>query len=250
MKVMVIPIVIGAFGTATKGLLKGLKDLLRRVMETCCHSDSSERPSANAGMKNSQGVKMIKRETESLLIVAQNNAIRTNYVKTKIDKTQQNSKYRLWDDKTINHIISECSKLAQKEYKIKHGWVEKLIYWELNLTIQTNKSVLEIKIHKLLWDFEIQMNHQILVRGPYLVIINKKKRIVNFAIPADHRTRKLKKLWNMKVTEIPIITGAFCTVTKGFVKGLEDLEIRGRVEIIQTTALFRLARILRRVLET
>ena len=40
----------------------------------------------------------------------------------------------------------------------------------------------------------------------------------------------------MKVTFIPIIIGAFGTVTKGL-KGLEDLEIRGRVEIIQTTIL-------------
>ena len=26
-------------------------------------------------------------------------------------------------DETINHIISECSKLAQKEYKARHDWV-------------------------------------------------------------------------------------------------------------------------------
>ena len=39
-----------------------------------------------------------KRETESLLIAAQNNAIRTNQIKTRIDKTQQNSKYRLCGD--------------------------------------------------------------------------------------------------------------------------------------------------------
>ena len=35
-----------------------------------------------------------------------------------------------------------------------------------------------------------------------------------------------------------------------FVQELEDLEIRARVEIIQTTALLRSARILRRVLDT
>ena len=29
---------------------------LRRLGKTCCHSNSSERPSANAGVKNSQGV--------------------------------------------------------------------------------------------------------------------------------------------------------------------------------------------------
>ena len=45
-------------------------------------------------------------------------------------------------------------------------------------------------------------------------------------------------------------TGAFGTVTKGLQKGLEDLEVGGRVETIQTTALLRTARILRRVLET
>ena len=54
----------------------------------------------------------------------------------------------------------------------------------------------------------------------------------------------------MKVTIIPIVIGAFGTVTKGLLKGLEDLEVGARVEIIKTTALLRTARILGRVLET
>ena len=44
--------------------------------------------------------------------------------------------------------------------------------------------------------------------------------------------------------------GAFSTLTKGLFKGLKDLEIGGEVETIQTTALLRKVRILRRVLET
>ena len=90
-------------------------------------------------------------------------------------------------------------------------------------------------------------------------------KIVDFAVPADHRinlkesekkdkyldlARELKKLWNMKVTIVPIVIGALGTITKGLLKGLEDLEVGGRVETIQTTALLRTARILRRVLET
>ena len=73
-----------------------------------------------------------KRETESILRAAQNNAIQTNYIKAKIDKMQQNSKCRLYDvrDETINHI-SECSKLAQKESKTRHDWVSKVIHWKL-----------------------------------------------------------------------------------------------------------------------
>ena len=69
-------------------------------------------------------------------------------------------------------------------------------------------------------------------------------KIVNFAVPADHRiklkecekedkyldlARELKKLWNMKVTIVPIVIGAFDTITKWLLKGPEDLEIGGRV---------------------
>ena len=95
--------------------------------------------------------------------------------------------------------------------------------------------VLENDTHKHLWDFDIQMDHLISTRRPDLIIINKKKkkkicRIVDFAVPAYHRiklkecekrdkyldlARELKKLWNMKVTIIPIVIGAVGTVTKG-----------------------------------
>ena len=57
---------------------------------------------------------------------------------------------------------------------------------------------------------------------------------------------ELKKLWNMKVTNVPIVIVAFGTITKGLLKGLEDLEVGGRVETIQMSALLRTARILRR----
>ena len=43
---------------------------------------------------------------------------------------------------------------------------------------------------------------------------------------------------------------AFCTVTKGLLKGLEELEVEGQIETIQTKALLRTARILRKVLAT
>ena len=62
--------------------------------------------------------------------------------------------------------------------------------------------------------------------------------------------RELKKLRNMKVTIVPIVNGALGTITIGLLKGLEDLEVGRREETIQTTALLRTARILRRVLET
>ena len=129
----------------------------------------------------------LKRETESLLIVAQENAIRTNYIKARIDKTQQNSKCRLCGDRdeTINHIISECSKLAKREYKTRHVWVGKVIHWEMCKKFKFNHTdkwymqnpapVLENDTHKLLWDFDLHRNWLISARRPGH-IINKKKK--------------------------------------------------------------------------
>ena len=54
----------------------------------------------------------------------------------------------------------------------------------------------------------------------------------------------------MKVTVLPIVIGALYTVTKGLLKGWEDLEIRWLMETIQTIRLLRTARIVKRVLET
>ena len=138
--------------------------------------------------------------------------------------------------------------------------------------------IIIIITHKLLWDFDIQTDRLISARRPDLIVINnnnnKKKKLINkkrtckivdYAVLADHRIKlkerekknkyfdlawELKKLWNTKVTIIPVEIGAFDTLTKGLLKGLEDLEAGGRVETIQTTALLRTARILRRDLET
>ena len=117
-----------------------------------------------------------KRETISFLIAAQDSAKRTNYIKARIDKTQQNSKCRLCGDRdeTINHIISECIKLAQRKYKARHDWVGKVMHWEMCKKLKfdlTNKwymlnpaPVLENATHKLVWDFNIQTVHLILAR--------------------------------------------------------------------------------------
>ena len=66
-------------------------------------------------------------------MAAQNSAIRTNRIKERIDKTQQNSKCKICCDRDeiINPIISECRKLAQKQDKARHDWVGKVIHWEM-----------------------------------------------------------------------------------------------------------------------
>ena len=65
--------------------------------------------------------------------------------------------------------------------------------------------------------------------------------MVDFDIVADH---------TVKIKEHGGVVCALGTITKGLVKRLKNLEKRGQVVTIQSTALIRLARILRRVQKT
>ena len=103
-------------------------------------------------------------------------------------------------DETINHIISDCSKLAQKVYKARHDWVGKVIHWEMCKKFKfdhTNKwyihnpaSVLENDTHKLLWDFDIKTDHLILPRRLDLMIFNKKRESAKWSTLLSRLTRE------------------------------------------------------------
>ena len=88
--------------------------------------------------------------------------------------------------------------------------------------------------------FDIQTDQQISPRRPDLIVIDKKKRtckIVDFAVPVDQRiklkvsekieyldlAKEFEKIGNMKVMIILIVICAQGAVTKGPLKGLEDL---------------------------
>ena len=98
-----------------------------------------------------------------------------------------------------------------------------------------------------------------------LIIVNQQEKIiyhqVDFAVPPDYRVKikeseqidkylNLKRLWQIRVTGISIVAGAFKMAPKDLEKRLDDVEIRRRINTIQTTALLRPARKFRRVLDT
>ena len=72
----------------------------------------------------------LKSETESFIVAAQNQSIRTNLVKARIDKSQGDSSCKVCRkvDESINHIVSGCIKLAQKEYRRRHDNLGKIIH--------------------------------------------------------------------------------------------------------------------------
>ena len=75
----------------------------------------------------------MKRETESLMVAAQNQSIRTNLLKAKIDKSQGDSLCRMCRkvDESKDHIVSGCSKLAQKVHKRRQDNLGEIVHWKL-----------------------------------------------------------------------------------------------------------------------
>ena len=63
-------------------------------------------------------------------MAAQNQSIRANLVQSRIDKSQGDSFHRVCRkvDESIDHIVSGCSKLAQKEYKRRHDNVGIIVH--------------------------------------------------------------------------------------------------------------------------
>ena len=221
----------------------------------------------------------LKRETESLILAAQEQAISTNAIKAYIDKSQEQSKCRMCGerDETVNHLVSECSKLAQREYKRRHDWVGRRVHWEVcrmyGIEVKGKwyehdaAPVAENDRCKILWDFNIQTDHVIQARRPDMIVINKKEntaQVIDFAIPHDSRVdskeiekiekyqdlvRELKKLWDMRIVVSPIVIGALGTTPKKLPKRLKDIGIKTNIGEMHKTVILNTARILRKVLE-
>ena len=118
-----------------------------------------------------------------------------------------------------------------------------------------------------MWDFSIQTDHVIEARRPDMIVIDKEtkfSKIIDFAIPYESRVnskevekiekyqdlaREIKKLWDMRVTVIPIVIGTLGTTPKKLKKRLKDIGIETKVTELQKAVILHSARILRNVLE-
>ena len=196
-----------------------------------------------------------------------------------IDHTAESPLCRMCRSKgeTVAHVVSECSKLVQKEYKGRHHNVARYIHWQLcgqrglerasSWYEQKPEVVVESENVKILWDFTVQCDWEIEARRPDIVFIDKKERevvIIDVAIPGDDRVKdkelekvekyqllkdEIAKVWHMrKVIVVPVVIGALGAVSVNFKKYMKQIGVKVSLEVIQKTALLGTAKILRKVL--
>ena len=120
----------------------------------------------------------MKGQTEVFICAAREQALRTNYVKHHIDRTAESPLCRLCGKKgeSVCHLVSECKKLAQKEYKKQHDNLAKIVHWNLSELYQLERKeklyehvpegVVENDEVKLLWDMNIQCHNIVEARRP------------------------------------------------------------------------------------
>ena len=100
-----------------------------------------------------------------------------------------------------------------------------------------------------------------------MIFIDKKHdkyQIIDVAIPYDTRVdnkevkkiekyldlvRELKKVWNMKVTVVPLVVAALGTPAKALEKRLKGIGIETKITDLQKSVLIHTSRNIRKVLE-
>ena len=221
----------------------------------------------------------LKRETESLITAAQEQALRTKYQRAKIEKDGTSPLCRMCKqaDETVSHIVSECSKMAQPEYKERHDKVVTAVHWGLAKThglehseqwyqqraekISANDKV------KLFWDFNVFTDRVIEARKLDIMVLNKETKeclVVDIVVPGDTRVntredekiekyrslcRELERLWGINCRVVPIVVGALGMIPARLFAHLKMLYINLSIETIQKSAILGTARTLRKVLE-
>ena len=175
-------------------------------------------------------------------------------------------------NETNNCIVSECTKHAQKEYKRRHDWIGRRIHWEIcganGIHVKSKwyeyqpEVVIENECCKILWDFTVQTDHFITARKHDMIFIDKEQdkcQIIDFAISYDTRVddrevekiekyldlaRELNKVWNMKVTVIPLVARALCITAKALEKRLKNIGIETKITELLKTVLIHTSGIL------
>ena len=164
-----------------------------------------------------------------LSTAAQDQALRTNSIKNRIDKEDMPPMWRLYGEReeTINHVTAEYKKLVQKEYKMwGHDKVGQAIHWKLcqkfslpckdKWNNHAPEGVMENDQVKVPWNFRVQTDHHLEHNRPDIVVLEKEERtcsVIDVICPFDSRVlekeqekiekyqdlkREIVKIWNCR----------------------------------------------------
>ena len=151
----------------------------------------------------------LKKATEGTIMAEQEEAIRTRMIRHTVDKENVSPLCRLCGERneTVAHLVSECTMLAQKQYKEwRHDAICRVIHWRMCIDYGLDhadkwyehrpETVVENEEIKLLWDMRIQADKVLKHNKPNISPMDKIKRkvqIIDIACPFDTRVLEKEK---------------------------------------------------------
>ena len=215
-------------------------------------------------------------------MAAQEQALRTQWFRAKIQKENVSPKCRLCDgeDETVRHLSAGCSKLSKGPYKRRHDHMGLRVYWEVCKqygvscgerwyeevpdTVRRRKDG-QVEIW---WDRPIETTVKLDHNRPDLVIINRQDNewtIIEFSVPWDKNVqlkeeekvskyiplaKEIRKVHRVSTKIVPIVLGSLGTVTTRLKNSLKELEMEKILGSLQTSVLIGTHNILRKVMNT
>ena len=222
----------------------------------------------------------LKRSTGSTIAAIQEQAISSKYIEKHVFNVEDDDTCRICrvEKETIHHIISGCDGLSPTKYLerhdnvckyihvlllLEHGFIEKYIPWYQHQPTQ----LAENNSTKILWNFSIQTDHEVINNKPDIIVVDKIKKTANLievAVPNDYnicnkRLQKVRAYTNLsgeiktlsnlnKVQITPVIVGVIGTFYKKFDDDILEhgsMNHKFRVEEAQKIALLGTAHIVR-----
>ena len=170
-------------------------------------------------------------------------------------------------EKSVNYVLNECSKLAQKENKRRHYWFVTKIYQEICRKYSTEMKekwyqhkpvvVMENDKCKILGDFTVQTDDEIYGRRPDAIVVQKNKnlcQIINFAYDGRVDTKELekiehyqdltgelRKILDRKVKFILLVIGALVKTHLKLRNWLKEIGIETQITELQKSVLLQTA---------
>ena len=222
----------------------------------------------------------LAKSTEAYLFAAQEQALRTRYLRARIEREEVDEKCRVCEKKpeTVGHLVSACGVLAQREYKRRHDRMGLRVYWELCKKyglrcagkwyeeVPDEVRVSEDGKVEIWWDKSVATTKRMEHNRPDVVVVDRAKKhwvIVDFAVPWDANilrkedekitkysplASEVRRMHGVTTRIVPIVVGAMGVVSRrlpGYLKALEIPDVLGG---IQTSAIVGTTIILRKVL--
>ena len=217
---------------------------------------------------------------EGLIFAAQEQALPTNWLKSRITGEQEDSMCRKCgkEVETVAHLVSACSELCQSEYLTRHNKMGLRVYWQLchkyNIKCSGKwfeESPEKVRISEcgnfeIWWDRAVETQNKVDHNKPDVVVIDRLKRtwtIIDFSVPCDRNIIKkekekienynplayeVRKLHKVTTRIVPIVVGALGAVSSNLQHYLKEIDIPDIVSSLQTSAVIGTAIILRKVL--